>query len=128
MCPQSLKPPLPQASTGNQQATLVGLNTATGAVIWTTQLEHTGHGSIRSVILSNSSLVATGYTACPTPGFVFIAEGEAHVWQFSLDGSLTKTVKLAVEGVSQGTKVSRSARFYISNFYRFGLTPFKGAT
>ena len=100
----------------------MGLNTATGAVVWTTQLDHSGHGSIRSVILSNSSLVATGYTACPTPGFVFIAEGEAHVWRFGLDGSLTETVKLAVEGVSQGTKVSRSAWFYISNFSRFGLT------
>ena len=36
-----------QASTGKMQATLMALDSATGSTVWTTSLDHSGHGAIR---------------------------------------------------------------------------------
>merc|ERR1719500_2614698 len=49
-----------KASTGKMQATLMALDSATGSTVWTTSLDHSGHGAIRGVVLDAGSLVTTG--------------------------------------------------------------------
>jgi len=95
-----------QSSSDLQQASLVCLSTADGSIVWTTNLEHTGHGSIRGVIQDGDVLVATGYIGNNEAGFVFIADGDnarAMAWKFHLNGSLVSSQKL--DGISQGAKI-----------------------
>ena len=104
------------------QATLMALDSATGSTVWTTSLDHSGHGAIRwahylifknphllrGVILDGDSLVTTGYQGNNEGGFLFIADGDnakAMAWKFDLSGNLLTTTALGVDGMQQGAKV-----------------------
>jgi len=97
-----------QDSSNKQQASMVCLEIETGAIIWNTNIDHTGHGSVRGVILDGDSVVGTGYIGNSDPGFVFIADGdnaEAMAWRLDLNGALVDSKKLNIEGMSQGAKI-----------------------
>jgi len=96
------------ASTGKMQATLMALDSATGSTVWSTSLDHSGHGAIRGVILDAGSLVATGFVGNNEGGFLFIADGDnarAMAWKFDLSGNLLATTPLGVDGMQQGAKI-----------------------
>jgi len=97
-----------KTSTGKMQATLMALDSATGSTVWTTSLDHSGHGAIRGVILDGDSLVTTGYQGNNEGGFLFIADGDnakAMAWKFDLSGNLLTTTALGVDGMQQGAKI-----------------------
>merc|ERR1711953_741525 len=97
-----------KTSTGKMQATLMALDSATGSTVWTTSLDHSGHGAIRGVILDGDSLVTTGYLGNNEGGFLFIADGDnakAMAWKFDLSGNLLTTTVLGVDGMQQGAKI-----------------------
>jgi len=97
-----------KASTGKMQATLMALDSATGSTVWTTSLDHSGHGAIRGVVLDAGSLVATGFVDNNEGGFLFIADGDnakAMAWKFDLSGNLETTTALGVDGMQQGAKI-----------------------
>merc|ERR1711936_362588 len=97
-----------KTSTGKMQATLIALDSATGSTVWTTSLDHSGHGAIRGVILDGDSLVTTGYQGNNEGGFLFIADGDnarAMAWKFDLSGNLLTTTALGVDGMQQGAKI-----------------------
>merc|ERR1719219_689360 len=97
-----------KTSTGKMQATLMALDSATGSTVWSTSLDHSGHGAIRGVILDSGSLVATGYVGNNEGGFLFIADGDnakAMAWKFDLSGNLLTTTELGVDGMQQGAKI-----------------------
>jgi len=97
-----------KASTGKMQATLMALDSTTGSTVWTTSLDHSGHGAIRGVVLDGASLVATGFVGNNEGGFLFIADGDnakAMAWKFDLSGNLETTTALGVDGMQQGAKI-----------------------
>merc|ERR1711963_1260555 len=97
-----------KTSTGKMQATLMALDSATGSTVWTTSLEHSGHGAIRGVVLDGASLVTTGFVGNNEGGFLFIADGDnarAMAWKFDLSGNLETTTALGVDGMQQGAKI-----------------------
>merc|ERR550519_2297513 len=97
-----------KASTEKMQATLMALDSATGSTVWTTSLDHSGHGAIRGVVLDAGSLVATGFVENNEGGFLFIADGDsakAMAWKFDLSGNLETTTALGVDGMQQGAKI-----------------------
>merc|ERR1711963_724656 len=97
-----------KTSTGKMQATLMALDSATGSTVWTTSLEHSGHGAIRGVVLDGASLVTTGFVGNNEGGFLFIADGDnakAMAWKFDLSGNLLTTTALGVDGMQQGAKI-----------------------
>merc|ERR1712004_536597 len=97
-----------KTSTGKMQATLMALDSATGSTVWTTSLDHSGHGAIRGVIFDGDSLVTTGYLGNNEGGFLFIADGDtarAMAWKFDQNGNLLTTAALGVDGMQQGAKI-----------------------
>jgi len=99
---------LHDSSSNTMKATLWILNAADGSTVTTTSLTHSGHGSIRGVALDGTEVVATGYVGNSDAGFVFIADGDnaaAAAWKFNVDGTLTKTQLLGIEGMGQGAKI-----------------------
>merc|ERR1712088_153373 len=79
-----------------------------GSTVWTTSLDHSGHGAIRGVVLDAASLVATGFVENNEGGFLFIADGDnakAMAWMFDLSGNLETTTAMGVDGMQQGAKI-----------------------